>query len=63
MASRSQSNVNMEAFPFIHQILHIRRVDSPVMVWIQIRASGGQDFVSLKWCNVAHSECSKIRYY
>ena len=30
----------MEAFPFVHQLLHTRRVDSPVMIWIQIRAMG-----------------------
>ena len=30
----------MEAFPFLHQILHTRRVDSPVMTWIQINAKG-----------------------
>ena len=30
----------MEAFPFLNQILHTRRVDSSVMMWIQIRAKG-----------------------
>ena len=33
-------NVKMEAFPFLHQILHTRRVDSPLIMWIQIRARG-----------------------
>ena len=54
-------------FSFLHQILHTRGVDSPVMMWIQIcaRVSGGMlpgNFV-LKWCNLEHSECSKISYY
>ena len=33
----------MEAFPVLHQISHFRRADSPIMLWIQIRArrSGG----------------------
>ena len=31
----------MEAFPFLHQILHTSNVDSPVMMWIQIHARGG----------------------
>ena len=56
---------------FLHQILHMRRVESPVMMWIQIRARGGggvQGHASpwnhlLKWCNLAHSECFKICYY
>ena len=26
----------MEAFPFLHQILHTKRVDRHVIVWIQI---------------------------
>ena len=33
IAPRSQKMVKqMEAFPFLHKILHIRRVDSPVMM-------------------------------
>ena len=55
----------MEALRFLHQILHTGRVDSPVMMWTQNRAvgGGGLDFFLLKWCNLAHSECSKIHYY
>ena len=58
----------MEAIPFIHQILHTKRVDSPVMMLIQIRARGPgacfpMIFFPLKWCNLVHSECSKKRYY
>ena len=53
----------MEDFPILHQILHTRHVDSPVLRWIQIRARVVWDFFLLKWCNLAHSECSKIRYY
>ena len=30
----------MEAFPFLHQILHTRRVDSLVIMWTQISARG-----------------------
>ena len=37
---RSQRSVKMEAF-FLHQILHARRVDSPVMMLIHICARGG----------------------
>ena len=40
------------------------------MMWIQIRASGGGPglgsgffLLLLKRCNLAHSECSEIRYY
>ena len=41
IAPRSQRNVKkMEAFPFLNQILHTRRVDSPVMMWIQTCARG-----------------------
>ena len=40
-AIRSQRKVKkMEAFPFLHQIIHTRRIDSPVIMWIQIRARG-----------------------
>ena len=58
----------MEAFPFLHQLLHTRRVDSPVMMLIQICAKGGPGacssrFFLLKWCNLAHSERSKISNY
>ena len=53
--------------PVLHQILHTRRVDSPVMMLIQIRARGGGGPGAwnylLKWCNLAHFECSKICYY
>ena len=35
----------MEDFPFLHQILHTRRVDRPVIVWIQI-------------CDVGSGACS-----
>ena len=59
----------MEDFPFLPQILHTRRIDNPVMMWIQIRARKGGGggggacspgmFFLIKWCNLAHSECSK----
>ena len=32
------------------------------MMSIQIHARGSRIFL-LKWCNTAHSECPKIRYY
>ena len=40
----------------------------PVIMWIQIHASGGgggggEEFFLLKRCNTAHSECSQIRYH
>ena len=57
----------MEAFPFLHQILHTRHIDSPVMMWIQICAGEGGvwghaplDFFLIK---MVQFECSKIRYY
>ena len=51
-------NVKIETFLFLHQILHTRRVDSPVMMLIQIRAMVSRGmlppriFFSLKWCNL-----------
>ena len=57
----------MDAFPFLYEIIHTRRVDSYVMMWIQIRARGVQGYTSpiflLKWYKLAQSECSKIHYY
>ena len=38
---RNQRYVKMEDFPFLPEILHTRRIDSPVMMWIQIRARVG----------------------
>ena len=35
---KPKKSKQMEDFPFSHQILHTRRVDSPIMMWIQIRA-------------------------
>ena len=44
------------AFPYILKILHTRCVDSPVMMWIQIRAGGGgSELFLLKLCNLSHS--------
>ena len=70
LAPRRQRNFKkLEAFLFLHKILHTRRVDSPVMMWIQICVGGPRTwspdlfFLLLKWCNLTHSECSKIRYY
>ena len=40
IASEAKECKKMEAFPFLHQILHIRRVDSTVTMSIQIRAMG-----------------------
>ena len=34
----------MEDFPFLHQILHTRHVDSPVLRWILIRTRVVRDF-------------------
>ena len=34
----------------------------PVVMWIQIYASGSGFFL-LEWCNLAHSECPEISYY
>ena len=53
----------MEALRFLHQILKLDANIYPVLMWIQIHARGGPDFFLLKWCNLAHSECSQIRYY
>ena len=40
-APGSQRNVSKNGvFSFLHQILHTRRVDSPVIMWTQIRARG-----------------------
>ena len=34
-----------EAFSFLHQILDTRRVDTPVMTWVQIQARGSGDML------------------
>ena len=40
IAPRSQRNVKkMEAIPFLHQILHTRRINSPVMMRILQRGA------------------------
>ena len=38
------------------------------MMWLQnrarvVRGDGPPEIFLLKWCNLAHSECSKIRHY
>ena len=39
---RSHKNeIKLDVFPFLHQRLNTMRVDSPVMIWIQIRSRGG----------------------
>ena len=42
IAPRSQKSEKLEAIPLFHQILHTRRVYSPVIMWIQIRARGSR---------------------
>ena len=54
--------IEMEASPFLHQILHIRCVDSPVMMCLEVPGSTPWFFLS-KWYSLAHFECSKIHYY
>ena len=43
---RNQRYIKMEDFPFLPEILHTRRIDSPVMMWIQIRARVGGGWVA-----------------
>ena len=51
---------------FMHQIVHTRRVDISCNDVDSDTCWGGggvRIFFLLKWCNLARSECSQIRYY
>ena len=70
IAPRSQRNVKKwRLFLFFYQMLHTCRIDSPVMMWIQIcaRGSGGmlpQTFylsISFYWHDHMRSLCQGVR--
>ena len=55
----------MEALRFLHQLLHVRRVDSPAMIWVRARGSEGMLPLNfyIKMVQSGAYECSKVRYY